>query len=222
MISQRLQQAPMNTSVAFRGYPFIFLRVHLRPYQINQNRHDCASEGFTLVEVLVTAIIVAVVAAAAAISTNVAANFSNKALANTRVDAVIDQDLAALERAAFQYTYCTGSYKWDDTLCGSAAPGTQDYYFPSTTSANVVAAEAFGLSCRAGTMTDALRDAMNGGDAALALSVDAQNLGITRQITRDSEEAHRLLVTYTFRNSVKRQRPVVPAAAYWCPDTEAL
>lgn len=177
--------------------------------------------GFTLVEVLMTVVIVAVAAAAAAVSTNVAMRFSNKALDNTRVDSAIDQDLASLERAAFQYTYCTGSYKWDATPCGSASPGTQNYYFPLTTSIASANADAFKDACKNvnGSMTDALRAAMNGGDSSLALSAAAQNLGISRQVTLDSPDAHRLLIDYIVSGSVKRQKSVVPVAAYWCHDT---
>jgi hypothetical protein len=70
-----------------------------------------------------------------------------------------------------------------------------------------------------GSMTDGLRAAMNGGDSSLVLSTAAQNLGISRQVTLASGNAHRLLIQYTLNGSVKRQMSVVPAAAYWCPDT---
>jgi prepilin-type N-terminal cleavage/methylation domain-containing protein len=181
-----------------------------------------AAAGFTLVEVLMTVVIVAVAAVAAAISTNVAVRFSNKALDSTRVDSLIDRDIASLERAAFQYTYCTGAYKWDSSSCGSAAPGTQNYYFPLATPSSSVNAVTFGTACTDGTMTNSLRAAINGGDSTLALSTAATALGISREVTLDSANAHRLLIEYRLNNSVKRQRAVVPAAAYWCPNTEPL
>ncbi|MCP9776999.1 MULTISPECIES: prepilin-type N-terminal cleavage/methylation domain-containing protein [unclassified Cyanobium] len=178
--------------------------------------------GFTFVEVLMTVVIVAVAAVAAAVSTNVAVRFSNKALDSTRIDSLIDRDIASLERASFQYTYCTGTYKWDSSPCGSAAPGSQNYYFPLATPSSSANAVNFGAACTGGTMTNSLTDAINGGDSTLALSPSATALGISREVTLDSASAHRLLIEYRLNNSVKRQRAVVPAAAYWCPDTEPL
>jgi len=193
----------------------------------------CDSGGFTLVEMIMTVVLVAVASLFAASMTGIAVSFFNRGRETTRIDAVIDQDFAVLERAAFQYTYCTGQYTWDGRACSGSSsgsqflPGSQNYYFPPTTSGgSKVAAESFENDCKNGTMTDALRNEINRAGSSLGLPAEASSLGITRLATLpakiDGIQPHRLIVSYTLKGSTVREKLLIPPAYYWCPDTEVV
>ena len=177
----------------------------------------------TIVEVVIAVTLIVLASVFALSMTGVMTRFSNKARQNTKIDSLVDQDFANLERAAYQYTYCTGDYTWDGGTCtvGSStySPGDQEYYFPYADSASSANAEDFASDCKDGSMTDALLDAINGDDDDLALSTAATDLNLSRVVTLSSGNANRLLVTYKKGTRVYRQKLIVPVASYWCPDT---
>lgn len=178
-------------------------------------------QGLTLIEILITVVLLSVAALFAASMTGISVRFTNQARDNTRVDSVIDQDFATLERAGFQYTYCTGSYTWDGRACGTDLPGSQNYYFPPASASSDAAAKVFESDCKKsdGSMTIALQNAINNGDPALGLSAEALAIGISRTAQLQSGLAHRILVTYFKAGKIYRQEALVPVVAYWCPDT---
>lgn len=178
-----------------------------------------APGGFTLVEGLIASAILALVASGTAIGLISSNRMMQQGGNSTRIDTLIDADINKLKNAADSYTYCTGAYTWDGSTCNSVGPQNERYYFPAATSGSDTAAVAFGTACSNGTMTNALRSAMNGGDATLALAAEATALGVTRsQVTLADATSHRLQVDYTAPSLGNPRRiQFIPIAAAWCP-----
>lgn len=201
---------------AFKAFPFE--TSHAKSRVVKASDYNT---GLTLVEVVMASLILSIIVLFAANMSGIYTRSARQARDAIRIDALVDQDFSRLERAAYYYTYCTGSYTWDGSACGVATPGTQNYYFPLATSISSAAAVQFQTDCKLnnGTMTAALRVAMSGGDSNLNLSSDATSLGLTRSVVLDDGLSHRLRVTYSRNGAVYRERSLVPAAVFWCPDT---
>lgn len=186
---------------------------------IDGNRVALAAGGFTLVELLVGAAVLALVASGTAIALISSNRMQAKGTSQARIEALIEEDINKLKNASENYTYCSGSYTWDGATCNDVGPQNERYYFPAASGDNSTAAEAFATACAGGTMTNALRAAMNGGDSSLSLSSSAIALGITRsQVTLDDAASHRLKVDYTASSLASPRRVLfIPIAASWCP-----
>lgn len=195
--------------------------MHIHPAGLGERRSR--ADGFTLIEVMIASIVVLVAAVGAATalmsSNKIALNSSSR----SQVESAIDQDVANLKDAAYDYTYCSGSYTFSGATCNSVGPGQEDYYFPNSVT-QLAWADTFTAACNAGTLSNALITAINGGASSLALSSVATNLGITRDSAvldntagASGEKSHDIRITYNYKGVVVRRVLVSPAAAAWCP-----
>jgi type II secretory pathway pseudopilin PulG len=186
----------------------------------NQHHISCVepTAGFSLVEALVASTILVTVVGAAALVWNSTNSMTARNTKTTRMEGLINNDLANLREAADFYTYRSGSYTWNGSTQAGASARTQNYYFPNATSTSAVDAEKFRSDCNSGTMINTLLAAINGTDPSLGLSSDATALGIQRTVVVDDASSHRLRVEYSGSNlSETRRVLIVPTAAAWCP-----
>lgn len=175
------------------------------------------SNGFTIVELLIAIVIVVIAILGSAVAFNFAIKSTSQSADKVIIDSLIESDLAKLNAASANYTYCTGQYTWDGRLCGSASPGQQNYYFPPVSATiSDVAAEAFRTDCDTGGMVADLITAINSGDASLGFSVAAGGLGLSR-VAQAEGSAHRIKVSYSLNSTVYRELALIPLAAGWCP-----
>ncbi|MFM7169504.1 MAG: prepilin-type N-terminal cleavage/methylation domain-containing protein [Cyanobium sp.] len=198
------------------------------------------SNGFAMVEMLmsvvITSLVLAVVAGLWAINSRA---FQQQRLRNDQ-EALVDNDIAAMEDLAYRYTCCPGSCTTNATTIsasstckgvnGTGTPkvGTEYYYFPYY-AANATSwpnSDAVKILCDNGTLvTQLVTDLKN---APLTTSTYAQT---GQQLTRtvvaedppttgtppaDSSQSHRIRITYT-GNNFSRSTIIVPMAARWCP-----
>jgi prepilin-type N-terminal cleavage/methylation domain-containing protein len=174
---------------------------------------DNVARGFTLIEILISAVIIGILGAGvAAMLTS-----GNNAFVRTRdsnlLEQTIDTDLALIKDTAFRMTCCTGSCTTEAGIISppcsaSTAPGDQNYYFPDPDSIGGPSAIInFENLCN------------NGGLAtSLAGLIGQPNLptGITRQFDTSQASSHRLTVIYT-DGQQSRAYTAVPTVAAWCP-----
>jgi len=153
--------------------------------------------------------------------TGVAGRLVTRSKELNQVEALIDIDFSALERAAFNYTYCTGTFTWDGRSCGIEQPGDQAYYFPAVSTVSDLNARNYEQTCLNNTVNSALLNAINSSDASLGLSSAAQSQGLTRTADIDSSNPARVLVTYSLNRVVLKRFVLIPAVVYWCPDLVA-
>jgi type II secretory pathway pseudopilin PulG len=202
------------------GFPLGYLS--MRSSNRNDHRARLSAtitpfNGFTIVELLMAIVIVVIAILGSAVTFNFAVKSTTQSADKVKIDSLIESDLAKLNAASVNYTYCTGQYTWDGRLCGSASPGQQNYYFPPvTTSSSDADAVAFDSDCKSGAMTADLITAINGGDASLGFSAAAGGLGLSR-VAQAEGSAHRIKVTYSLNSNVYRELALIPLAAGWCP-----
>ena len=191
------------------------------------------SEGFSLVELVLAGSLMAVVIGGTATALLVANNSSSRQGGLSRVDSLIDQDLAAIQALDRQFTCCTGSPCTANattisasTSCRNAAgsavtPGDENYYSPrqsDTTGSNpadTLDMENFRTACGNGAIASTFQSMLPTlptaeAPAALSRSVEVQNT--TTNLLR---------ITYigTISGSTVSTRVinVIPTAANWCP-----
>jgi prepilin-type N-terminal cleavage/methylation domain-containing protein len=146
-----------------RFYAYLQSAIFIRPQKIPQ--------GFTLIEILVSAVIVGILGA------GVAAILSsgNTAFVRTRgsnlLEQTIDTDLSQIKDVAFRMTCCSGSCTTGSALSSPCStdpstntfykPGQQNYYFPDPTlDANESAINSFVTRCNSGTLVSSLTGLM--------------------------------------------------------------
>jgi prepilin-type N-terminal cleavage/methylation domain-containing protein len=176
------------------------------------------AQGFSLVEILISAVIVGILGA------GVAAILSsgNTAFVRTRgsnlLEQTIDTDLSQIKDVAFRMTCCSGSCTTGSALSSPCStdpstntfykPGQQNYYFPDPTlDANESAINSFVTRCNSGTLVSSLTGLMG---------LSSLPSGITRQFDTSQESSHRLTVIYS-DGQQSRAYTVVPTVAAWCP-----
>lgn len=196
----------------------------------SKNRQN---QGFTLVEMLVSAVLLASAMSAVALLQNTGnRSFGNQTL-SSRVDALIDQDLARIQALDRQFSCCTGNPCTADqaaiaasTSCrdgngNPSSPGGNSYYSPRVLDSQ--------LQVRPDTAEmSAFRTACGNGDIATRLSSLLPTVSappspatLTRSVTVADSAANRLQLTYTGSVSgntvVTRVVNLIPTAAAWCP-----
>ena len=193
--------------------------------------------GFAMVEMLMSVVITSLVLAVAAglwgINTRA---FQQQRLRNDQ-EALVDNDIAAMEDLAYRYTCCPGSCTTNATTIaasptckglngtGTPAVGTEYYYFPyyapTTSSTSIPNITSIENLCDNGILVTNL---------ATTLSTYAQpGQQLTRTVVAEdpptnvpsppanSSQSHRLRITYTGSNNLNRSTIIVPMAARWCP-----
>lgn len=184
---------------------------------------DSCSTGFTLIEILVATVVIAVAAIGTATTLMSTNRISLDSASRSQVESAIDEDVANIREAAYNYTYCSGAYTITGATCNSVGPGQEDYYFPDSVAQPTWATD-FADDCNDGTLSNALISAINGGSSSLNLSSAASGLGITRSTAvldstagSNGEKSHDIRITYNYDGAVARRVLITPTAAAWCP-----
>ena len=191
-----------------------------------------APDGFTLVELVLAGTLMAAVLSGAAAALLVANRSSGRQGGLSRIDSLIDQDLAAIQALDRRFTCCTGSPCTAtasaisaSASCRNAAgtavnPGNENYYSPRqsipTTSAETTAWDNFRTACRSGTIASTFQALLPAAPTAEAPA------GLTRTVARpDPNPTNLLRISYagTYAGSAVSTRVVslIPTAANWCP-----
>lgn len=180
----------------------------IRPvHRCRQN--PSAQAGFTLVELLVSTVLIGTVLGSLALLPGIIGRGSLQTERQNNSLAGIDSDLSTMRALAHNFSCCSGRCvtSVNPANCNGASPGTAAFYRPTVSSA---AETTFHTSCENYTLATTLRT---------ALSTQAQATGVSRTVTVDSAEAHRLRVTYTAPGNVERVAILLPTVASFCPDT---
>lgn len=189
-----------------------------------------------LMSVVITSLVLAVAAGLWAINSRA---FQQQRLRNDQ-EALVDNDIAALEDLAYRYTCCPGTCTTNATtiaasatckgLNGTGTPkvGTEYYYFPyyAPTAASIPNITSVQNLCTNGTLVSNLVTALktaplttsNYAQAGqqLTRTVVAEDPPTTGTPPADSSQSHRVRITYT-GNNLSRSTIIVPMAARWCP-----
>ena len=196
------------------------------------------SEGFSLVEMVLAGSLMAVVLGGTATALLVANNSSSSQGGLSRVESLIDQDLAAIQALDRQFTCCTGSPCTADattieesTSCRDAAgfavspadPFTmENYYSPrqkNTTDRNpadTADMDSFRKACGSGKIASTFQSMLPKLPTAKAPA------DLSRSVSSPSPNPTNLLwITYTGSISGSevstRVISMIPTAANWCP-----
>jgi len=179
-------------------------------------------------------VLMAVMLGGAATALLVANNSSSRQGGLSRVDSLIDQDLAAIQALDRRFTCCTGSpcTATATTIAASTScrdwqgvaqgPGNENYYSPwqsNTTGSNpadTTDMQNFRTACGNGTIASTFEGLLPTLPSAEAPA------GLTRSISRPSPNPTNLLrITYTgtYSGSTVSSRVItlIPTAANWCP-----
>ena len=193
-----------------------------------------APDGFTLVELVLAGTLMAAVLSGAAAALLVANRSSGRQGGLSRIDSLIDQDLAAIQALDRRFTCCTGSpcTATAATISASATcrnavgiavdPGNENYYSPrqsDTTGSNpgdTTDMANFRTACRSGTIASTFQGLLPAAPTAEAPA------GLTRTVARpDPNPTNLLRISYagTYAGSAVSTRVVslIPTAANWCP-----
>lgn len=204
------------------------------PWQRNRRLRLCAGPaaarhqpdtGFTVLELLVAAVLCSISLAGVAATLKVATQTSRRGGAQVQLEALIDQDLAAIAGVDQRLSCCPGSCTTDgpsltaavaDGRCATSTPLDPRYYAPvQAAGATGTAMAAFESACSTGAIATALAAAF-----PTLPTPQAGSLQRSTPLVLDAA-AQRLRWTYTAsvdgRQVVQRVVTVVPAAAAWCP-----
>lgn len=214
------------------------IAVMLRSVGRAGGRSAAMASGFTLMEMLLACGLMALLVGGAASTLAVANRSSARQGSLAQLDALIDQDLAAIQALDRRFSCCAGNpctasqatisaaATYRDAGGASRPPGNENYYSPrqgsTPSSAEVAQWNTFKAACSDFTIATTFR----GQIAALPAASTAA--GISRSITDgtnpndpDQRAAHRLRITYAGsianRPVVTRVVNLVPTAANWCP-----
>lgn len=203
-----------------------------------RNRGSATESGFTLMEMLLACGLMALIVGGAAATLAVANRSSARQGTQANLEALIDQDLAAIQALDRRFSCCAGdpctatqatisaAATCRDADGSSRPPGNENYYSPrhgaTPSSAEVTRWSTFKAACSNFTVATTFRGLI----AALPAATSAA--GISRTITdgtnpedADQRAAHRLQITYTGsianKPVITRVVNLVPTAANWCP-----
>jgi hypothetical protein len=178
--------------------------------------------------------LMAVVLGSTATALLVANNSSSSQGGLSRVDSLIDQDLAAIQALDRQFTCCTGtpctanattiaaSSSCRDALSVARGPGNENYYSPlqsNTTGRNPADTpdmDRFRIACGNGDIATTFQSMLPSLPTAEAPAT------LSRSVSRNSPNPTNLLrITYTgsISGSAVSTRVInmIPTAANWCP-----
>lgn len=180
----------------------------LLPNQLRRQPRDCP-QGFTLVELLISAVLLALAASMAGTLVGV----SNRSTIATRqvseASSAIESNIASIRALSESYTCCAGNptpcttTPTPSTSC-IGVQGDSSYYFPQV-AANVTTFETL---CGNGNLTNALMTAIDG---------LGQPANVTRAAAvKEDAVAHRLSITFSGANGISKVVKIVPTVAGWC------
>jgi type II secretory pathway pseudopilin PulG len=168
--------------------------------------------GFSLAELLVSAVIIGVLGVSVASVLNTGNSFFRSTRESNTLEQATDKDLAMIKDIAFRMTCCSGSCTTEtDTQspCSpNTVPGNQNYYFPSSAlDTDETAIKAFETKCSNGALVGELIKLIGSADLPI---------GITRSFETSDASSHRLTVIYQ-SSAENRAYTFVPTVAAWCP-----
>jgi type II secretory pathway pseudopilin PulG len=178
------------------------------------------ANAFSLVEVVVSAAITGLVIIGVARLWGESSQMFQQLRNRNSQEALIEDDIATMEDLAYRYTCCPGFCTTDPSVVaasptckGEAGNGTEYYYFPyypplATSTPNI---DAFEALCTNGTLVTQLASQM----AASPKSSLFTKQGLTRSVSVDDDDLHRVRIDYTGSN-LQRSTMVVPTTARWC------
>lgn len=192
------------------------------------------SEGFTLVEMLLAGTLMAAVIGTAATALVVANTSSGEQGEVSRVDSLIDHDLAAIQALDRQFTCCTGSPCTANastisasTSCRNSAgaavnPGNENYYSPrqdDTAGRNTLDTPdmtRFREACAKGTIASSFQSMLP------TLPSPEAPAGLSRSVSSPKPNpTNKLTITYegsiSGKKVITRVVHLIPTAANWCP-----
>ncbi|MFM7393667.1 MAG: type II secretion system protein J [Cyanobium sp.] len=191
------------------------------------------SEGFSLVELVLAGSLMAVVIGSTATALLVANNSSSSQGGLSRVDSLIDQDLAAIQALDRQFTCCTGdpctanattiaaSDSCRDALGVARGPGNENYYSPRQSHTNgrnpadTPDMERFRDACGDGTIASTFQSMLP------TLPTAEAPAALSRSVKVPNTTTNLLQITYTGKISgstvFTRVVNLIPTAANWCP-----
>lgn len=186
----------------------------MHPRTYGEMQHQPQMAGFTFVELLVSTVLIGTVLGSLALLPGIIGRGSLQTERQNNSLAGIDSDLSTMRALTHNFSCCSGSCvtSLSPTNCNSQPPGTAAFYQPTVGS---TAETTFNTACANNTLATTLRTVLS----SQALSTQAQATGVSRTVTVDSAEAHRLRVTYTAPGNVERVAILLPTVASFCPDT---
>jgi type II secretory pathway pseudopilin PulG len=215
------------------------LLLHLAARQ-NPRRQGCHS-GFTIIELVISAILLAIVVGGIATTLQVSSGSSRRSGIQYDLDSRIDQDIAAIRDLSDRFTCCPGSCTATAATitagvaagnCSNNTAGNENFYSPNqpSTGGTTTAMLNFRTACGVPTpptTTVATIPTIGTTFAGLIPSLDtnvpgSSTAGLSRSTpTVVDSAANRLQWTYTGSRDgntvVTRVVNLVPTAALWCP-----
>lgn len=164
-------------------------------------------QGFTIIELVVSAVILALAASTAGVLVGV----SNRSTITSRevaeASSAIESDIARIRTISESYTCCAGTCTSSPTASASCigSLGDSSYYFPQ----QLAGITAFTTLCSNGNLTNSLMTAIDS---------LPQPSGVTRaNSVKEDAISHRLSITYSAAGGVNKVLKIVPTVAGWCP-----
>lgn len=175
--------------------------------------------GFTLVELLVGSILLLIAGSGAALIVSSSANPLQTSRRIDRLEALIDDDIAAVREISSRFSCCSGACGLSTTGCLAAAAGDDRFYFPLATDASPPAfLEGTNGLCNNGGVGNAFVTTIT---ASAAPSAAFTAAGLSRAVARaDASDGRNHLVRLTYtapaNTGAGRVVYVLPPAASWC------
>jgi type II secretory pathway pseudopilin PulG len=200
------------------------------------NRHF--SDGFTMVELLLGATVLALVIGGFASMSLISSRTSRQSGISNEIEALIDQDMAAIADLNRRYTCCPGSCTDNAATIAASADcqdasgnkpvaGDENYYTPlqpSLSSTPTSAMSAYEQACINGTVVNNLITAIQGLALPTATSPGILRRSIPIKVTEPADSpspSHRIRWSYTGeyqgRTITSRMASMIPHTAQWCP-----
>jgi prepilin-type N-terminal cleavage/methylation domain-containing protein len=191
------------------------------------------SQGFTLVEMLVSAVILATAMSAVALLQNTGSRSLNTQALSTSLNALIDQDLARIQALDRQFSCCTGnpctadqaaiaaSSSCRDSSGNSTSPGGNSFYSPRVLDSqqqvrpDTAEMAAFRTACSNGGIASGLSSLLP------SVSAPSSPATLNRAVAVADPASNLLQLTYNGSISgntvITRVVNLIPTAAAWCP-----
>lgn len=199
-----------------------------RPHPALRRRHPArGSEGAALlIELIIASVmVITAFAMAMALTNNTALNSKQTNTVGNR-ESIVNADIALLRNLASRYSFCdgVGSTTPSGSSCRkSGNPDSdyksEDYYYPDNpddSGALTNEQRNFHSACAAEPGFDLTANLITAMKASTSYASDLSSAGISRSISLENADAHRLQVRYT-GPKVDRTVLITPTVAAWCP-----